>query len=415
MSEQPGLSIFDSANRPGEAAFPMARRGGYDTDAVDTFLRSRAADVQHADRQSKSTQQEITRLRKELEELKESAGSVERPSYSTLGGHAAQLLGLAEQEADDVRDRAVREAEEKTKSAEEEAAIIRTTAAKEAESLRTSAVSELEDKRKQLLEDAESTRAEAESHAEELRSQAVREAAHLKLAAEQEANNMRVGATRDVEQARAGADREVTEARRVLAVEKERLAREAAESHAAATQQTAKLVADSETRASAAEDRARQILSQANKNRESAGAESAGLLDKAKKEVTTLIASAKADADHIRASAATDVERQTRLLRAEVEDLQRKREGIMAQMGQLRDIVTSFAGGDSTPADKPHEEDRAASKSDEKAAAKPVEKAEPKAEEKPEARNNLETQSKPDDTKVIPAQPAAPSNGPAHN
>ena len=141
--------------------------------------------------------------------------------------------------------------------------------------------------------------------------------------------------------------------------------------------------------------------------------------------MTTLIASAKADAEHIRANATTDVKRQTRSLRAEVEDLQRKREGIMAQMGQLRDIVTSFAGGDSATGDKEVVDnaavDKAAvdkgvvDKADEKAAAKPAERAEHKAEAKPETQNNLETQNNPDDTKVIPAQPAAPSNGSAHN
>ena len=113
-------------------------------------------------------------------------------------------------------------------------------------------------------------RADALAHTEDLRAQAEREAAQLKLAAEQDAQNMRLSATRDVEQARAAADREVTEARRVLAVEKERLAREASENHASAMEQTGKLVQDAETRAKAADERARDIMAQATKARDAA-------------------------------------------------------------------------------------------------------------------------------------------------
>src|SRR5680860_1035411 len=78
-----------------------------------------------------------------------------RQTYSGLGGHAAQLLGLAEQEAENVRSRAIREADDTVKSATEEAAVIRAAAAKEADELRGAAVAELEAKRKQLLDDAE--------------------------------------------------------------------------------------------------------------------------------------------------------------------------------------------------------------------------------------------------------------------
>ena len=62
-------------------------------------------------------------------------------------------------------------------------------------------------------------------------------------------------------------------------------------------------------------------------------------------EAAALVANAKAEADHLRASATTDVERETRSLRTEVEDLQRRREGILAQMGQLRDIAEAEGGG----------------------------------------------------------------------
>lgn len=343
MSDQSGLSIFDAAQKSADASFPLARRGGYDPDAVDAWARTQSAELQNAAETVQALQTENNELHDLVAELKERVDSVDRPSYSGLGNHAAQLLGLAEQEAEDVRSKANREATEVVKRAQEEAALIRTAATKEAEDLRTRAVSELEEKRRTLLDEAEAAKTDAAAEADEVRAAAERVANQLRVAAEQDVQNMRLGATREVEQARAAADREVTEARRVLAVEKERLAREAADNHHAATEQTSKLVQDAETRAAAAEDRARSVLTQANAAREKATAENAGLLDSARKEGAALVANAKAEADHLRASATTEVERETRALRAEVEDLERKREGILSQMGQLRDIVATFA------------------------------------------------------------------------
>lgn len=359
MSDQPGLSIFEAASSSADATFPLARRGGYDSDAVDAWVRTQSAEFQRAAESLKITQNENDNLREVIEKLKERVEAVETPpNYTGLGHHAAQLLGLAEQEAEDVRSRATREADELLKSAEEEAATIRASARHDAEQLRGQAVAELEEKRKQLLDDAEAMHADALAQTADLRAQADREAAQLKLAAEQDAQNMRLSATREVEQARAAADREVTEARRVLAVEKERLAREASENHTSAMEQTGKLVQDAETRAKAADERARDIMAQASKARDAATADAARLLDNARTEAAQLVASATAEAEKIRVTTTTDAERETRALRSQVEELQRRRQGIMAQMGQLRDIVSSFAqdAANSIPVDEPQAE-----------------------------------------------------------
>ena len=41
MSQDTGLSIFDAAQKAADASFPLARRGGYDSDAVDAWVRKR--------------------------------------------------------------------------------------------------------------------------------------------------------------------------------------------------------------------------------------------------------------------------------------------------------------------------------------------------------------------------------------
>src|SRR5690349_16678556 len=121
MSEQSGLSIFDAAKNSAEATFPLARRGGYDSDAVDAWVRNQASELTAAAETVSSLQKENAQLRESLNQLRERVDSVDKPSYAGLGGHAAQLLQLAEQEAEDVRNRAEREAVEAIMKAEEEA------------------------------------------------------------------------------------------------------------------------------------------------------------------------------------------------------------------------------------------------------------------------------------------------------
>ena len=97
--EQSGLSIFDAARKSAEAAFPLARRGGYDSDAVDAWVRTQTAELQKAAAAVQALQEENDELHDIVEQLRERVESIERPSYAGLGGHAAQLLQLAEQEA----------------------------------------------------------------------------------------------------------------------------------------------------------------------------------------------------------------------------------------------------------------------------------------------------------------------------
>src|SRR3954464_6388901 len=100
---------------------------------------------------------------------------------------------------------------------------------------------------------ARTERSLAMAEAEDLRASAKRESDQIRLAAQQETKELRVGATREAEQIQAAADREVQEARRTLALERERLAKEANDHHTSATAETTRLVEESEQRATAAE------------------------------------------------------------------------------------------------------------------------------------------------------------------
>ena len=72
-------------------------------------------------------------------------------------------------------------------------------------------------------------------------------------------------------------------------------------------------------------------------------ADAARILAEAQSQAEAIVAQAKSESEHIRATAATDLERQTRSLRGEVQDLQERRAAILAQLGQIRDIVGGVA------------------------------------------------------------------------
>src|SRR3546814_16930694 len=106
--------------------------------------------------------------------------------------------------------------------------------------------------------------------------------------------------------ARAAADREVQEARRTLAVEKERLAKEAADYHSSATAETRRLVEEAEQRAAAAEQRASEATNQASAHRQQAQTESEALLTRARREAEQIVASARRQSDSLTATRQAD-------------------------------------------------------------------------------------------------------------
>ena len=141
-------------------------------------------------------------------------------------------------------------------------------------------------------------------------------------------------------------DREVQEAKRLLAVERERLAREATEHHNSAMAETKKLVEEAEARATAAEQRARDAIAQANEARDAAGKESEGILSRARREAEQIVAAATTQAEAVKASGDAERQREVDLLKAEVDRLTKRRDAITAQLASLRDVVAGFGDDD---------------------------------------------------------------------
>ena len=158
---------------------------------------------------------------------------------------------------------------------------------------------------------------------------------------------------REAEQARAAADREVQEARRTLAVEKERLAREATEHHASATAETKRLVEEAEERATAAEQRAREATAQATEPPRAGRTPSPRpLLSRARREAEQIVASARTQADSIGSTAhAEAAARAGRRSGPRSTGMSKRRDAITAQLASLRDVVAGFAA--TTPTTRP--------------------------------------------------------------
>ena len=187
-------------------------------------------------------------------------------------------------------------------------------------------------------------RAAPRAEAADLLASAQREADQLRLAAQQEINELRTGAQREAEQSRAAVDREVQEARRMLAVEKERLAREATDHHTSALAETKRLVEEAEERA----DVRRGAGPRGDRSRpprhRSAGA------DRGRGHPQPGPARGRADRRRGAAprpsrsspAATPRSERQLAALRAEVDRMAKRRDAITAQLASLRDVVAGF-------------------------------------------------------------------------
>ncbi len=326
--------------------FAVVRRGGYDRAAVDGWLAGYQLQQSNTAAEFQALQEETAYLRRQVAELQSRLSEQENPTYSGLGSHAAALLRIAEEQANAVTAEARRAADDARQRSLVESAALRADAEKEASDIRATQLQEIQERRESLLGEAKQELESAEAEAADRLASAARESEQLKLAAQQEANTLRTAAKREAEQVRAAADREAMESRRMLAVEKERLTKEAAERHTSATAEAARLVEGAEARADRAEERTRQAIATAAKHRQQAAAESEKSLARAQREGEQIVAAARKRAEQIVMNATADGERRHAAVRAEVELLQRRRDGIVTQLAQLRDLVASFTGAD---------------------------------------------------------------------
>lgn len=115
---------------------PVVRRGGYDRDAVDHYIRGLLSQRSELEGRATSAESDLTAAKSRLEKLTSQLAEHEAPSYAGLGGRASEMLRLAEEQSEAVLLEARQQAEQTIKQAERDAAAIRARADSEAEDMR---------------------------------------------------------------------------------------------------------------------------------------------------------------------------------------------------------------------------------------------------------------------------------------
>ena len=108
-----GQSQPPGAGRPPlPPGFPSVRRGGYDKAAVDQYVSQFHAGQSEASQAARRAEENNQRLTKRVAELEQQLSEQANPTYSGLGAHAAAMLRLAEEQAEQVRLEAQKSAEQ---------------------------------------------------------------------------------------------------------------------------------------------------------------------------------------------------------------------------------------------------------------------------------------------------------------
>ena len=280
-----------SSANGGTPTFPVVRRNGYDRTAVDTKVRQLSSEKAGLSASLTEAERRVMQLEAEVAAARDEISEQESPSYAGLGGRASAMLRLAEEEADEIRGHRHRRGRGDPRAGQPRrqgdprrgrprggghagrAARGARRAAQPPDQGRRAGARRWPRARPPTPSPPPSARPTSSGWPPSRRP-----------------TSCAPRATREVEQARAAADREVQEARRTLAVEKERLAREATDHHTSAMTETQRLVEEAEQRASAAEERAREATKQATEHRAAAQSEAEALLLRARREAEQIVA-----------------------------------------------------------------------------------------------------------------------------
>ncbi len=128
-------------------SLPTVRRGGYDTDAVDRFLRTTTAEKVGLSASLTEAQSRLRSLQAEVDALRTKVDENENPTYAGLGGRASEMLRLAEEQAAEVLQEAQAQAAQIRQQATRDAAAVKSEAEADAEDMRVVQIRELEETR----------------------------------------------------------------------------------------------------------------------------------------------------------------------------------------------------------------------------------------------------------------------------
>lgn len=329
FTEETGLNLFDD-RASAAGSFPHAMLG-YDRATVDSYVREIEQQV--------STLRQLARhLRQELATAQQVSGDTD---YTRLGAHAAAMLRAAEAQAQDLVSKAGVEAERVKEEGRRVAADLRASAQTEADDIRVATLSSLRAMREQLDRECDEAREATKKDAQTVIDAAQTQAQTL---LEETKQNNAAAAT----QAQAAA-RQVTD----------QAAAQAEQTRAKAREEAHRLVDEAKSESQRFAGEIETLMAQAKQQ----AAEAAEHIAKATEQAARIRSESMAAAEQVRAQAARESEaqiaaahRQATMMKDRLEEqfgwrkeqierevaalLQRK-DAIVAQMGNLRQLAES--------------------------------------------------------------------------
>ena len=286
-------------------AFEVVRRG-YEPSQVDRRLTALQREVDQQRHRADEAERRV-------QEMHTAVSDEKAPAYAGLGARIEQMLGLADEEAQQVKTAAVEEAAQHRALTEQDAAKIRQEAERYSQERRTDADT-----------DAARILQEAKRAADTLRDESERDAKARREEAEALFENNRAKA------AQAAADFETT-----LAHRRDQAERDFTEKMKANEQQLG-----------AVQHRSEQLRLEAEKLRADSDRKSKRTLDEAARQADEIVAQAKAQAERIRTESERELTASTQ-----------RRDSINAQLTNVRQMLATLTGaslpdpiGDEPPA-----------------------------------------------------------------
>jgi len=278
----------------GQQHFEIVRRG-YEPQQVDRRIAALVADLEKTRKRTVDLERRVEELHLESQEQGAAA-----PTYAGLGTRIEKILGLAEEEARD---------------------------------LRAAAVADAEQHRSLTEQDAGKVRAEADRYSRERRSEVDTESARILEEARRQADQLRDDAERDTkarreeaealfEQNRAKAAQAAADFESTLAQRREQSERDFTEKMSSSVQQL-----------TVVEQRSEQTRLEAEKLRADADRKSKRILEESQRQADDLVAEAKTTADRIRSESERELAAATQ-----------RRDSINAQLTNVRQMLATLTG-----------------------------------------------------------------------
>jgi hypothetical protein len=342
---------------------------------ADEQLQRMAAELRRYQQEALGAQRELAAARRRIWELEQSASVRIEQLLDAAREQVAEVVRAAEAKASEIREAAEGYAAGAGAAADQESAALRARAAADAEELRRAARRDIEAMRAAALRKGEDLIAAAHHEAVKVRDGIDHELADKRAAADREAAAVRAAAEREVAQLKAAAKREhdeiVLAARRKaeeirireqrlleesealrtqaeaeleieLAARREQAERAESERHGEAVVATRKLVDEAERRAATAEERAAAVAARNEQVEREANERARQLVDDAQRDADRVLADVRVTAQQMQAEADAEADRRRAAVQRELDDLTKQKDEVSRHLAQMRQLVGSL-------------------------------------------------------------------------